>query len=734
MKTQKFWQGWGVFVVMTVLFLSVSCSGGAGGPTIGDNDGLSDTDTKEQLRNQDGKLCRDLTDCDGDGVIDHEDLDINGNNLIEIQTQEELAAIHYVLNGTGRRFSEAEAVNVLGCGDSCRGYELVNDIPLSYDNASGWQPLGGNASLTAFDRGSKDGATILGKDEGGQPYCKSGPKEGRNGTGEAKGFDGVFEGNGWTISNLTINLPAHHCVGLFAKARGEIRNLYVEADRIIGNKLVGVVVGDGSYATIRNVHARTRWLSGEGNSTIGGLVGSIYWGSLVDSSAITDSLIGYDTQTGGLVGAAIFSNISDSAAMITNLTGGTTTPHGRNRALAIAMGGLVGYCGESVIDSSFSITERIESLSPTRENEHKAGGLAGQCAGSPIRDSYALAGTIEGKDRNGNTGGNNIGGLVGQLSGAKETKGPQVMINSYAITESIGGRDRVGGLNGGGEVALSSFAITANLVSSGSVGGLRGGAAGGTVWNSYAISGTIHSKSNEVAGGLVADASSITASYGIVHTMQSPRTRHGGLVGRLNPNERVLSSYAMMANVNDSSALGGLVGLVSSRGTSQADIIASYGVGNLSSPNLGSGLIGTFAASGSQEDEVNIVSSYWDNLTDSPAVAVLRNGSLATIWTNGTEEGLNDRAVWCDLNQNERIDMDEKRPDNRIWDFGVSMRAEYPIIRCTPSNPLGLNQDRWRRLKDGKPNIPDSAELKRLISAFRAEQRALFPQHIADQQ
>ncbi len=721
MKTQKFWQGWGVFVVMTVLLLSVSCSGGAGGggaggPTIGDNDGLSDTDTKELLRNDAGALCRDLTDCDGDGVIDHEDLDINGNNLIEIQTQEELAAIHYVLNGTGRRFSEAEAVNVSGCGDSCRGYELVNDIALSYDNSSGWRPLGGGADLRPYNRRTE--TVTLGGAPGSYPYC-------RRGNVRTEGFGGVFEGNEKTIRNLNINLPDRPCIGLFAKARGEIRNLFIEGDRIVGKQLVGAVVGDGSFATIRDVHGRVRMLSGEGNSTIGGLIGSLYRGSIINSSIFTDSVTGDDTQVGGLVGAAIFSEIIGSAAMTTNLTSGNA-----NKGNIVALGGLVGYCTESTIASSFSITERIKSITNTGDNkrEHKTGGLAGLCGGTPIRDSYALSGTIEGE------GGNNIGGLVGQLGDVKDVRGDNVIRNSYAITESISGSGRIGGLEGGdADDVLSSFAITANLVTGSSGGGLNGGDdSTKVVSNSYAISGTIHSKNNEPTGGLGGGLYTIIASYGIVHTMQSPRRKHSGLVGTLPANGRVLSSYAVIANTSASPALGGLIGTVERQGTSQADIIASYGVGNLSSPNLGSGLIGTFAASGSQEDEVNIVSSYWDNLNGSREFDVLRNGSLAAVWTNGTEEGLNDRAVWCDLNDDERINRDEKRDDNLIWDFGAD--DEYPIISCTPTNPLGLNQDRWRRLKDGKPNIPDSAELKRLISDFRAEQRELFPQHIADQE
>ncbi len=725
MKTQKFWKGWGCLVVMTTLFLLVSCAGGGGGGSTGGADRL-DTETIEALRNQDGTLCDLLpgSDCDGDGVNDDLDLDIDGDGLIEVENQMELAAIHYVLNGTGRRFSEEDIVNVSGCG-SCRGYELINDIPLSYNNSAGWQPLGGGADLRGRDR-SEGG--ILGGRSGQQPYCVI--KRG-NVTVEAEGFDGTFEGNGFMISNLNINLPDRRCVGLFAKAKGEIRNLYIEGDRIIGEQLVGAVVGDGSFATIRDVHGRIRMLSGQGNSTVGGLVGSLYRGSLINSISITPSLTGNGIQTGGLVGATIFSNISDSAAMTTNITGGNTT-----HSIGVALGGLVGYCEESAIANSFSIAERIKSISS--QLVHGTGGLVGQCGGTLIQDSYALAGTIEGVDSNNDIHGKDIGGLVGNSGGVKAiSQGRAAMINSYAITESINGSNTVGGLEGaGGGEMFSSFAITANLVSTGEAGGLQGDDIADSVWNSYAISGTIDSQTDQATGGLIAGLTNgeIVASYGIVHTFTSPHRELGGLAGTFDESSTMLSSYVIMANISDSSALGGLVGSVFPRssGIDPSKIVASYGVGNVSSPGFYRAL--EFAGSeGELDAEVNIVSSYWDNLNGSREFDVLRNGSLAAVWTNGTEENLPDTAVWCDLNDDERINAAEKRDDNLIWDFGESMKAEYPIIRCTPTNPLGLGQDRWRRLEGGKPNIPDSAELKKLISDFRAKQRALFPQHIADQ-
>jgi hypothetical protein len=65
----------------------------------------------------------------------------------------------------------------------------------------------------------------------------------------AKVFSGTFDGNGHTISNLTINRPSEMAVGLFGCVSGTdnnpavIKNLKAENAEVTGFFLVGGVVG-----------------------------------------------------------------------------------------------------------------------------------------------------------------------------------------------------------------------------------------------------------------------------------------------------------------------------------------------------------------------------------------------------------------------------------------------------------------------------------------------------------
>ena len=67
-------------------------------------------------------------------------------------------------------------------------------------------------------------------------------------------FTGVFEGNGHKITNLTINKPYKHYLGLFGYIDdGEVSNLGIENVTIDGDHFVGGLVGGnlGSYYSQR---------------------------------------------------------------------------------------------------------------------------------------------------------------------------------------------------------------------------------------------------------------------------------------------------------------------------------------------------------------------------------------------------------------------------------------------------------------------------------------------------
>ena len=122
------------------------------------------------------------------------DVDRDDDGLIEIDDLEGLDAVRYQLDGTGYKESKTAPKIVTGCPDSvCIGYELTTDLDFAND----------------ADYGSPANRTIWTTGEGWQPIGDS-----------YNAFTGQFEGNGFTLSNLTIGRRANN-VGLFGSTDSE---------------------------------------------------------------------------------------------------------------------------------------------------------------------------------------------------------------------------------------------------------------------------------------------------------------------------------------------------------------------------------------------------------------------------------------------------------------------------------------------------------------------------------
>ena len=196
------------------------------------------------------------------------DVDRDDDGLIEIDNLEGLNAIRYQLDGTGYRESETAPKVVAGCpNDGCRGYELTRDLDFS-DNTSYSSPT----NVTIWIQG-----------EGWQPV----------GDSSTNALNTLFEGNGYTISDLMINRSGTNRVGLFGYMRGgaEIANISLLDVDITGSSDVGSLVGRNGGGTITNSYA-TGSVSGTGSySDVGGLVGRNE-GGIITNSYATGSVIG----------------------------------------------------------------------------------------------------------------------------------------------------------------------------------------------------------------------------------------------------------------------------------------------------------------------------------------------------------------------------------------------------------------------------------------------------------
>ena len=65
-------------------------------------------------------------------------------------------------------------------------------------------------------------------------------------------FEGTFDGNGKTISNLVVSTEGNASAGLFASSFGVIKNLTVDNAKIEGHYKAAVIVADGMCAKVEN--------------------------------------------------------------------------------------------------------------------------------------------------------------------------------------------------------------------------------------------------------------------------------------------------------------------------------------------------------------------------------------------------------------------------------------------------------------------------------------------------
>jgi filamentous hemagglutinin family protein len=234
-------------------------------------------------------------------------------------------------------------------------------------------------------------------------------------------IEGTIEGLGNSISNLTIRDTKQVNVGLFSEIAGNIRDVGLQNETVIGGQQssIGGLVGTAeSFIQLRYDYV-TGQITGGQESDVGGLVG-FSTAQIFDShssATVTGSVQG---AAGGLVGVAVDGSIAQSSAS-GSVSGSDVS------------GGLVGS-SEITIEHSFA-TGNVSAGSDV-------GGLVGGNDGKII-GSYALGAVLTAGEPNGYAG-----GLVGYSSGS--------VVDSFSTGPVEGPSSALGGLIG----AESSSAIT----------------------------------------------------------------------------------------------------------------------------------------------------------------------------------------------------------------------------------------------------------------------------------
>lgn len=192
---------------------------------------------------------------------------------------------------------------------------------------------------------------------------------------ETEPFTGTFDGSGYEISNLNIDLPNDSYIGFFGYVTNNglvnpnIFNLKLDVVNINGNGYIGSLIGYGEDVNLNQIYVTTK---------------------ITASSSST----GY---IGGIVGYADNSNISNSSVS------GIISGIGGN------IGGLVGYL-DGDINYSYSDADIY--------GDNYIGGIVGYIVGN-IQNVYSLGSII------GDTSVRDTGGIVGYLFGN--------LSNSYSL-------------------------------------------------------------------------------------------------------------------------------------------------------------------------------------------------------------------------------------------------------------------------------------------------------------
>ena len=270
----------------------------------------------------------------------------------------------------------------------------------------------------------------------------------------AASFTGTFDGNGRTISNLSINVLTHG--GLFGVLGpgGTIANVNLSNVNIFGGSDTGGLVGQNSGGTVTNSSV-SGVVSGRGDGE-GGLIGFNSIGSIYNSfstanvSGLTASgaggLVGYSTSgtignsyaTGSVFGLQAGGLVGDNGGVINNsyATGGVNSYRG-------VAGGLVGNNYGTISQSRSS-----GNISSTYDNGGGiAGGLAGDNAGQ-ILQSFA-SGSVVGVTSGGLVGNDLLsqsgtGGTIKQSYSTASVFGP-----GFGGVNSLGGLIGISGVGAG---------------------------------------------------------------------------------------------------------------------------------------------------------------------------------------------------------------------------------------------------------------------------------------------
>lgn len=236
--------------------------------------------------------------------------------------------------------------------------------------------------------------------------------------GDGVKFNGNFDGNGHIISNIYIESGNFNGLFGFVGKNSKIENVGIKNAYIIGDTLVGGVVGCNQGVVINCYVANSIIV---GRDSTGGICGKVELGGMI-SDCNTNANVEGSYNAGGISGSCN----GDNSQILNCISLGKIT--GINNIGGIV--GLVGYqSGNNKIINCNSYGEIIGS-----DNMGGCVGLLAYNGGNNLlKDSNSYA-NVKGKS--------NVGGLVGYVDNNSE-------VTNCSVAGNINGTTSIGGITGG---------------------------------------------------------------------------------------------------------------------------------------------------------------------------------------------------------------------------------------------------------------------------------------------
>jgi len=513
-------------------------------------------------------------------------------------------------------------------------------------------------------------------------------------------FKGSFDGKGFKIENLNINLPDAEYVALFGITDGaSFRNITIASGEITGGRYTSSIAsrvnGSGTVENCTN-HAN---ITGTKNSTAG-LVAQLYGMSSMKDCNNYGTVTGLN-EVGGLTSYVTASNMegcgnyghvkattSGIGGIFYNGNGNGTVSDCVNYGIAESRTSVGGIC--SVIGSGFTVKECINE-GEIIVSLNGAGGIAGGISMGGTIDGCQNKGRITGKP-DGGTAINSAGGIVGTAS---ENSVITNCINQEGatftgISRAVGGiagtarkatiehcenfatiqQDNVsdvGGIVGNCNANLNFCTNHADISAGQNTGGIIG-------YNGDLSKIRMCENKGKIAGtdfvGGIAGVTYSTISACANRSEINGMTYVGGIVGAVSgPYSYVLADYNT-GNVTASSIAGGITGGIENDGL----VVASYSVADIAADEYFGGACGMI-------DEYSAMTSCFYAGFDGPAFGS-GNGECL-YFSDGTAAPEGAETGWpSSTAENWGINTPGNDGQNGLWwkDLGTEGSQDYPAL------------------------------------------------------